>query len=133
MTSNIVLHPHLKVVGAIIISLMLILSFSQSVDQGKFVARAASSGITWAHKSWLESETLEWLKTQDKELLIYTNAPEPISLYTGISPLMLPRHTEPNSRLPNENYDTEIQTMAQNLLEQNGVIIYFDIAVKVRW
>ncbi|MBU1454305.1 MAG: glycosyltransferase family 39 protein [Proteobacteria bacterium] len=118
--------------GYILLITLILHAFSQHQMQKRFITHAQKKGVDFAAKEWVVSETLQWLKTLPTEAIIYTNGPDPIKIYANRTSKMLPRHTYTGTNQRNENIVNEINSMAKEMLENDGVIVYFH-TITWRW
>ena len=116
----------------IVLVLLIFLVFAQHKTQKRFIDHAKKDGLGFASKEWVESDTLQWLEKLPKGAIIYTNASDPIKIYTNHVSKMLPNHTFTGSLLRNENIIRDINVMASEISGTNGVIVYFN-AITWRW
>jgi hypothetical protein len=116
----------LRKVSLSVVLLMLLLAFFQWKDQQQFVSYAADNGLGLASKKWVQSDILQWLKELPADVMIYTNGPDPIMIYTNRSCIMIPRDIYPNKQTQNKSFMDEIKAMVSKLSKHDGVIIYFN-------
>jgi len=92
------------------------------------VGRAAnirSNGLYFTALSWVNSETMSWLKRLKLDGPIYSNYYDVIYWYTGRSALQLPNRFDENKKQLRTEYTAEMATMFQVLKSKNGIIVYF--------
>ena len=58
---------------------------------------------------------------------IYTNANKFIELYTGKNATLLPKTFSASTKLENKNFDTQIDSVFNEVFNNEAIIIYFDI------
>ena len=118
-------------IGVLLLLTLCIISFFQIKVYQKYV-HFASNGLDFAHKTWVESDIIRWVKSEKNKSIIYTNGPEPLQIYTSVESKMIPRHTDTGTRKRNEKIVQEINQMVSELIENNGYIIYFS-TINWRW
>jgi hypothetical protein len=80
----------------------------------------SNRGVGFSSALWRSSPTMQYLKTH-KPVSLYTNAPDPIFLLTGVPAMMIPRHIDPGTRAANPAYASQ---MAQVKMS-GGTVVYF--------
>jgi len=126
------LVPLYSKASILLLLLLLFLSFKQYSGRQNFLSNAIENGLGFANRQWVRSDMLHWLNNSPSTTVIYTNGPDPITIYTGRKSIMLPRHTDPISRQKNEKFDAELDMMGDVLAQKKGVIIYF-YSITWRW
>jgi len=111
---------------------VLFFCIQQFPAQQYFLTKAIENGLGYASKQWVQSDTLHWLRKMPLATVIYTNGPDPITIFTGRASTMLPNHTNPGTRRKNEKFDAEFKQMQEVLCNEHGVIVYFQ-SVNWRW
>lgn len=87
----------------------------------------STQGFGFSSSAWRFSPTMRYLKAHEVTPL-HTNAPDPVFLLVGTPAAMLPRHTDPGTRVANLEYPNQIADVGK----KGGVVVYFR-AVKWRW
>jgi hypothetical protein len=112
--------------------LLLFISFKQYSGQQFFIYNAIENGLGFSSRQWVQSDILHWLKNIPPTTVIYTNGPDPITIYTDRKSIMIPLHTYPVNKKKNLKFDAEIDKMKEDLINNNGVIVYF-YSITWRW
>lgn len=84
-----------------------------------------AEGVGYNGKQWRESELIEFVRTVDQKVPVFTNAPDVLYLLTGRVAQMIPRKVAPDTRLPNHAYTGEVADLKRRLVEGAGVLVYF--------
>ena len=131
LANRFISRKNFRFVGYVIFILLLANSFIQMKTQKRYLA-FIENGIGYASKAWVESDVLGWLREKPKNSVVYSNAPEPIEIYTDKESYMIPRHTHTGTIVKNEDIFRELNDMAEDLVKNEGYIIYFN-SVTWRW
>ena len=84
-----------------------------------------SMGLGFTSLRWRNSEVLAELQEIPNDLVLYSNAPEPIYLHTARSAIRLPRNFLKASQQPNPDFESEFNKMNEDLKQCNAVMLYF--------
>ncbi len=82
--------------------------------------------IGYANKDWALSETINGLKRYPDSTLIYSNGPDVIYLRTGKSAKMFPLLKNPYTLQGNDNFQTQVEMMLEEVDKGDGIIVFFD-------
>ncbi len=85
--------------------------------------RIHKEGLGYTARVWRESETLRKLSALPADVLIYTNAPDIVTIVTGRPAKELPPKIHRPSGKPNPNYPTGLQAMRERL--RNGAVVAY--------
>jgi hypothetical protein len=95
-----------------------------------WLSQLRSDGIGYSNRSWVESDLIKQVELFGRAAWIVSNAPDVVYTLAGRPAAMIPRKVYPDTRKPNPDYDSQIQTMKNNLKAKKGFVVYFD---RVRW
>ncbi len=84
-----------------------------------------NSGIGFSHAQWRESELIEQINRLPQETKIITNSPEGVYLLTGRPSTPLPRKIDLTRQQQNQNYQTDMSKLNQEIMRGDTVIVYF--------
>ena len=121
-----------KKVRYITVFAFLIFAYTQYTVEAGYVSYTMRSGLGFAGKMWVLSDTLKIAEQIPADSVIYTNGPEPLYIYANRPAKMIPRHTDPGTKSPNKNFLNEVNLMVSELSKTKGVIVYFN-NVTWRW
>jgi hypothetical protein len=97
------------------------------------VVRAVSTTIgfsgspvaAYSGDDWRASETLAYAGSLPEDTIIITNAPDPIWLWHGRAPLIIPPRSSLYSGKPNENYAGEVDEVLERTACEEAFVIFF--------
>lgn len=115
---------HMRLIWSAAAVCVIAINCSASLEWLKVLS---TQGVGFSSSAWRISPTINYLKTHQVTPL-HTNAPDPISLLVGTPANMLPRHTDPGTRLANAEYARQMAEVRNH----GGVIVYFR-GVRWRW
>jgi hypothetical protein len=84
------------------------------------------NGIGYNSLVWKNSLILARVRQLPSGETIYSNSPEAVYIGTGRVARSLPRKFESMTQTENSNFLTELAEINQDLMDQGGVIVYFD-------
>jgi 4-amino-4-deoxy-L-arabinose transferase-like glycosyltransferase len=116
----------MSMLGRISIYLIFMVSALQAIPAMAWLKVSYISGIGLAARGWKESDSMQFVGRLAATTPVYTNAPDLIYMFLNRLTFMLPRKLDPYSRLPNGQYEIEVEQMKKNLRDKNGVVAYFD-------
>jgi hypothetical protein len=116
----------MSMLGRISIYLIFMVSALQAIPAMAWLKVSYISGIGLAARGWKESDSMQFVGRLAATTPVYTNAPDLIYMFLNRLTFMLPRKLDPYSRLPNSQYEIEVEQMKKNLRDKNGVVAYFD-------
>jgi len=112
-------------VHTVFVVLTLLLTASQSFRTVGWLRRTSSDGQGYASRAWTESETIAAVKGLPPDIPIYSNGRDAIYYLTGRRAIFIPEKIIHSTGRPNQNYDGEVEKMAGDIREHNGVVVYF--------
>jgi hypothetical protein len=98
------------------------------------VQQAYRDGAGYAHRRWRESPTLGALRAIPQDKWIYTNAPGAVYLRCGRTIVItVPSPYSASSRLPNPDFDAEMERMRDDLHSGRAILVYLDRPAASQW
>ena len=94
----------------------------------RFVAwleRSSKDGQGYASRSWIYSETIAAVKSTAPGVPIYSNGYDAIYYLTGRRAILIPEKIVHGTGRPNPNYEKEVETMVDDIMDHDGVLVYF--------
>ena len=85
-----------------------------------------SSVAGYTSERWRESETLAYAGSLPDDTVILTNAPDPIWLWHGRSPLLLPPLSNLYAGGANERFPAQVEALRDATACRNAVLVFFD-------
>lgn len=82
-------------------------------------------GLGYASPLWTESRIIDRLNQLPTTTPIYSNAPDPIYLLTGLHAMRLPNIYNQNSLIGNSDYQEDMRIMGSVLRDEKGVLVIF--------
>lgn len=120
-------------------SLKVILIILSIILAGSYIGRGAiwvinsyRDGQGYASKAWKQSEVIQKVRILSPEVRIYTNGPDAIYILTGKHAFMIPNKVNPNTRLINRNYLSQLASIREQIKKQITVLVYFN-TIDWRW
>jgi len=107
---------------AVFLVMAVSVSFSEDTVDTVREWRLHSQGF--ANESWVKSATIETVKRLP-EVIIYTNRPQAINLFTGRGSYILLSPINPATQLPREQYASEREEIRQSVLDGKTVLVIF--------
>lgn len=108
---------------ALIAAALFILHLSSSLQWAR---RHHVLGLGFASPSWQQSETLKKVNELPPGIIIYSNAPDAISVLTSRPAWRLPSKRNAMTNSTNNTYEESLQDVQRQLEERRAVIVYFD-------
>jgi hypothetical protein len=96
-----------------------------AVRTGTWLSQNARDGIGFSSTTWRESETLRLVRDLPVDVALFSNAPEPIYLYTGREATPFPRPRQAMSGGDNPAFAAELADMGTTLAQGRGIAVYF--------
>lgn len=117
-----------NITAASLIALIVLQAFSLERYFNEYNAK----GIGFSSKKWATSNIVKILSDGKYQKTIYTNAPEPISIYTGLSSTMVPSLIKPSTSKADPTFDRKIQIMEKAMRSGKSIYVHFH-NIKWRW
>ncbi len=111
---------------AIILGLALLIFGVSIVGQARTVTELSKGGQGFASFKWYDSKAMAYLKTLPEDVVIYTNEPGAVYLYTGRGGRVLPERVDPVTGLAWDNFDWGVETVRNDVLSGRAVLVVFD-------
>lgn len=108
------------------------LTMMNSVRAAKWVTERFHDGVGYASRAWQTSELVTRVKRLPPEIPIYSNGNDALAFLTGRDVRSIPRKFDPVLGKPDPSFHADIESMKTDLLERDGVLVYFD-TVTWRW
>jgi hypothetical protein len=86
----------------------------------------AKSGLGYASFQWYDSKAMDYLKELPENVMIYTNEPGAVYLYTGRGCYVLPDRFDAVSALVRTDFDEGLASMQGNIHSGKAVLALFD-------
>jgi Dolichyl-phosphate-mannose-protein mannosyltransferase len=118
------------VVRYALISISFILLVGLAKPSLDFVLSSYTNGIGFTSRWWRESPTLAALTSYPTHLVVYTNAPEALYLYTQRASRAMPKKFESANQRPNEAYNNELMELKAQIINRKAIIVYFDSTIR---
>jgi hypothetical protein len=91
-----------------------------------FIKSARANGLGFASVEWQHNELLEYVAKQAKQRSIYSNAPDAISLLTGVDSVQwIPFKKNMYTRTTNSGFYSQMEQIAEDMLSSNAAIVIF--------
>ena len=84
------------------------------------------NGLGYASFQWYDSQAMAYLRTLPEDVMIYTNEPGAVYLYTGRGALVLPDRYDSATALARTGFQQGVQTMQTDVNEGRAVLAMFD-------
>lgn len=85
-----------------------------------------AKGWWFNNEYWQKCQLIDYIVEQvPPETPIYSNGPNVIYLFTGRKTPIVPFRIEPTTRLPRTTYESEIDTMVEDIENNGAIVIYF--------
>ena len=110
------------VVVAMAILLLGVSIYKQSIT----VSNWAKSGLGYASFQWYDSKAMDYLSDLPKDVMIYTNEPGAVYLYTGRGCYVLPDRFDAVSTLVRTDFEQGLASMQTNIHSGKAVLALFD-------
>lgn len=110
------------IAGAAVLLAACALVLSSGIRQ---IRAMSSDGQGYAGRAFRESPLLQKVRTLPPQTALYANLVLPIAYYTGRFSNYIPSKIVNSTQRPNEEYDSQMVRMAEDLRSRNAVIVYF--------
>jgi len=91
----------------------------------------AKSGRGYASFQWYDSKAMEYLRELPADVMIYTNEPGAVYLYTGRGCYVLPDRFDSATTLARNNFEEGLASMQANINNGKAVLALFDHGANV--
>ena len=96
--------------------------YKQSVT----LAQWSKGGLGYASFQWYDSKAMAFLRAQPPDVIIYTNEPGAVYLYTGRGSYVLPDRVDTATAQPRPGFDEGVKRMQEEILAGRAVLALFD-------
>jgi hypothetical protein len=83
-------------------------------------------GQGYAGRAWRNSQVVAWVADLDPGVVIYSNELDVLYLYTGRQAFQVPIRWDPVREAPREDFEGQLSSMRERVLEQGAVVVLFD-------
>ena len=112
--------------------LFLALFVSHGLPSNDWLRHSYLHGFGYASRVWRESNIVRLLADLDDDRPIFTNGADALYILTGRSSYTFPSKVDPSTHQININYLYELSSMAKQLRQERGILVYFN-SVGWRW
>lgn len=112
---------------AIAVMLGLLILGLSAFGQVRTIAELSKGGQGFASFKWFDSKVMDYLETLSEEIVIYTNEPGAVYLYTGRGCRVLPEHVDPVTGIAWDNFDQGVAFVRNDVLSGHAVLALFDV------
>jgi 4-amino-4-deoxy-L-arabinose transferase-like glycosyltransferase len=116
---------------AMLLYVLLLICYN-AVNAYARISQIHEEGIGYTSEEWRTSEVLEFLRFVPEEIPIYSNGPDVINILLHREAKMIPVEIHSTSRLPNQDFASEMAQMTLDLQRHKGLVVYFD-NITWRW
>ncbi len=109
----------------VVIALMLLIFGLSAVGQYAAVTELAKGGQGYASFQWYDSKTMAYLRTLPPQVMIYTNQPTAVYLYTRRGAYVLPDRFDPVTTEARPGFDRGVATMQAQIKAGQAVLALF--------
>jgi hypothetical protein len=109
-------------------SVILCIAFAGSylIRGVNWARQKRGDGQGYTSRAWAESATIERIKSLPAGTPIFTNGYDAVYFLTGRRAMFLPEKTVHGTGRANAMYASELAHVRKQLLDQNGVLVYFN-------
>jgi hypothetical protein len=116
----------------VLVALAFLFAGSYTLRGGRWLARVQADGQGFVSRAWQESPTMAEIRKLPAGIPIYTNGIDAVYYLSGRRALDIPPRIIHGTGRPNEQYESELSRMNDDLRAQKGVLVYFR-ALPERW
>jgi 4-amino-4-deoxy-L-arabinose transferase-like glycosyltransferase len=110
-----------------VVAVMAILLVGVSIyKQSTTVNAWEKNGLGYASFQWYDSKAMEYLRSLPRDVMIYTNEPGAVYLYTGRGCYVLPDRFDSATALVRANFEQGLASMHSNINRGKAVLALFD-------
>ena len=115
-----------RVGQGVVLAVGLFLFSVSAVGQGRTVSELSKGGLGFASFRWANSEIMSYLRRLPQGLVIYTNEPGAVYLYTGHPCRPLPVRMDPVTGLEHDNFEQGMEMVRQEVKAGLAILVVFD-------
>ncbi len=112
----------------------LVLSFALIAINAKhavsFAVERHNDGSGYASRAWADSRSIEYLRNSSEVRTIYSNGIDAVYFLTKKEALRIPAKIDPTTGKSNLDFERDINSMRNELLQNRAVLVYLD---KITW
>ena len=112
------------------LSLVFVLSCVNGLRALPYIIQRRQNGSGYASREWAGSATIEFLKRPADQRTIYSNGVDVIAFLTGKNVERLPSKVDPVSSHINRDFDLQMATLNNDVMQNRAVIVLFD---RITW
>ena len=109
----------------VVVMTLLVLGVS-IYKQSITLSNWAKSGLGYASFQWYDSKAMDYLSDLPEDMMIYTNEPGAVYLYTGRGCYVLPDRVDAVSALVRTDFEEGLASMQANINSGKAVLALFD-------
>ena len=113
-----------------LIMLGIAIALSQLKETTSWLKFSYHGGIGYASQGWKASKLIKRVNFFAASRPVFTNAADAVYLLTGRPAYGIPAIVDPNTKLVNRNYASELAAMEVKLGQKSGILVYFS---RVGW
>lgn len=110
----------------VVIVLTVLLLGVSIYKQSNTISTWAKSGLGYASFQWYDSKAMDFLRELPNDIMIYTNEPGAVYLYTGRGCYVLPDQFDSATALVRTNFQEGVASMQANINTGKAVLALFD-------
>jgi len=110
----------------VVIVLTILLLGLSIYKQSVTVNTWANSELGYASFQWYDSKAMAFLRELPKDVMIYTNEPGAVYLYTGRGGYVLPDRIDSATTAVHTNFEKGVATMQTDINHGKAVLVLFD-------
>ena len=108
-----------------VLAALLLLAALQVVRGAELFVLSYRDGLGFARRTWKQSRLLASIRALPPQTIIFSNAPDVITLLTGRGASSLPATFDPTTGKPNPRFVEQRHRLRADLRATRGVLVYF--------
>lgn len=92
-----------------------------------------TKGLGYTSKQWLDSESITFVKSLGKNVKVYSNGSDALSLLTENETSFIPYKKSLSTTFVNPLYKADFKAMCKDIKENGAVVVYFTLIKKSYW
>ena len=109
----------------VFVVLAVLLAGSYTFRGARWFVRVKADGQGYASRAWKESPTIAAIQKLPSGIAIYSNGVDAIYYLTGRRSIYIPARIIHGSGRANQNYESEVEKMTNDIRGHNAVLVYF--------
>jgi hypothetical protein len=110
----------------IVLAITLLIFGLSIYKQTNTISTWEKNGLGYASFQWYDSKAMDFLRELPKDVMIYTNEPGAVYLYTGRGCYVLPDRFDSATALIRTNFQEGVMSMQSNINSGKAVLALFD-------